>query len=71
LRPGGRLLVANFLEGTECAGYIEAYMDWYLLYRRPAEVRAFASGIPSAQIAEQREFVETAGNIMFLEMRRQ
>jgi extracellular factor (EF) 3-hydroxypalmitic acid methyl ester biosynthesis protein len=71
LRPGGRLLVANFLEGIECVGYMEAYMDWYLIYRTPDEMAAVASDIPFARIAEQRQFAETNGNITFLDLRKQ
>jgi extracellular factor (EF) 3-hydroxypalmitic acid methyl ester biosynthesis protein len=71
LRPGGRLLVANFLEGIECVGYMEAYMDWYLIYRTADEMRAVASDIPLARIAEQRQYAETNGNITFLDLRKQ
>ena len=70
LRPGGRLLVANFLQGLSCAGYMEAYMDWFLIYRTPEQMWALASGIPREQIAEQRQFVEENGNITFLELRK-
>jgi SAM-dependent methyltransferase len=71
LRPGGRLLVANFVEDIECVGYMEAYMDWYLIYRTPGAMRAVSSDIPAARIAEQRQFAETNGNITFLDIRKQ
>jgi hypothetical protein len=39
LKPGGRLLIANFLHGCYGRGYLEAFMDWRLLYRSSEELR--------------------------------
>lgn len=44
LEPGGRLLLANFLPVWE-AGYMEAFMDWYLIYRERQQIEALADSI--------------------------
>jgi SAM-dependent methyltransferase len=38
LRPGGVVLIPNFLAGIEDASWMESFMDWNLIYRRDAEM---------------------------------
>jgi SAM-dependent methyltransferase len=67
LRPGGRLLVANFLPETPAAGYMEAFMDWWLTYRSMAEIASLAAGIgPERSVAAQRLFVGDHRNVGFM-----
>lgn len=40
LKPGGRLLVANFLPTCYGRGYLSAFMDWHLKYRSAQELRS-------------------------------
>ena len=70
LRPGGRLLVANFLTGIPDRAYMEAVMDWWLLYRTEDEVAALDAELDAAHIAAKHVFVEPERNIAFLELRR-
>jgi extracellular factor (EF) 3-hydroxypalmitic acid methyl ester biosynthesis protein len=39
LKPGGRLLIGNFLHSSYGRGYLEAFMDWRLNYRSEAELK--------------------------------
>jgi hypothetical protein len=39
LKPGGQLLTANFLRSCYGRGYLEAFMDWQLVYRSAQELR--------------------------------
>lgn len=68
LRAGGSLLIANFAPELRDIGYLEAFMDWRLIYRSEAEVERFASTIPPSEISELKCFREENGNIVFLEI---
>lgn len=70
LRTGGRLLVTNFLPDIEDVGYMEAFMDWWLLYRTIDEMEQLAAGLPEDQVSTSRTFIEENHNIVFLEVER-
>lgn len=70
LRPGGTLLIANFNPDLRDIGYLEAYMDWRLIYRTDAELEECATAIADSEIDQRRIFREPAGNITFLELQR-
>jgi len=71
LRPGGRLIVANFLPGIPDLGYMESYMDWKLVYRSRLDMVDMSANIPQAQIRDIRIFTEENQNIIFLQVTRQ
>lgn len=66
LRPGGRLLVANFLPDIMDLGYMEGIMDWQLIYRDDAEMRCLLGEIDTREIAGTSQFHDPLGNITFL-----
>lgn len=68
LRPGGRLLLSNLLPGVPEAGYAEALLDWWLVYRSEERLAAVASGLQSAAVASQRTFADPSGTFGFLEV---
>jgi extracellular factor (EF) 3-hydroxypalmitic acid methyl ester biosynthesis protein len=70
LKPGGRLLIANFLTNIEDQAYLESVMDWWLLYRTPDQIQAFLGGCPASELAGTRLFMEPNRNIAFLEASR-
>jgi extracellular factor (EF) 3-hydroxypalmitic acid methyl ester biosynthesis protein len=71
LRPGGRLIVANFLPGISDLGYMESYMGWILIYRSRLEMMGISAEIPQAQIRDIRIFAEENQNIIFLQITKQ
>lgn len=70
LKPRGRLVVANFLPGLGEQGYMEAFMDWWLIYRTEAEIRGFAGEISENDIRSTRYFPDKAGCVGYLELKR-
>ena len=43
LTPGGTLLLANFLPAHLGTGWMDAVMDWHLIYRDEAQLESFAT----------------------------
>ncbi len=70
LLPRGRMMVANFLPGVRDVGYMEAYMDWQLVYRTRQDMADLTAEIPESEIREVRIFSEEQRNIVFLEVRK-
>jgi extracellular factor (EF) 3-hydroxypalmitic acid methyl ester biosynthesis protein len=70
LNPGGRFLLANFLPGIRSAAYMEACLDWWLIYRTKSEFLQVAETLPDEQIENYTLFVEEHKNIVFLEVER-
>ena len=68
LRPGGSLMLTNFLPTVVDAGYMETFMGWELLYRDLEELWAFAQDIPSDAIAEHRTYKDSMRSIGYLEV---
>ncbi|HEX8699256.1 MAG TPA: class I SAM-dependent methyltransferase [Myxococcaceae bacterium] len=71
LRPGGRLLLANYADNVQdpgCRAYMEAFMDWWLLYREEREVEEWLRDIPLSQLAQRQLFLDGPGNILYLEL---
>lgn len=69
LRPGGQLMVGNFDHCPE-AGYMEAFMDWWLVYRDQAQMQALTSEIDPAQISSSRLFHDSGKNVLYLVLTR-
>lgn len=70
LRPGGTLVVANFAPELRDIGYMEAVMDWRLLYRSEADVERFTARIPAGEIAARQLFRDGPGNVVYLSVQR-
>jgi hypothetical protein len=70
LRPGGSLLVANFLPGIRDLGYMESFMDWQLIYRNRCDMVDLTMDIPEEDVEQVTLLSEEARNILFLQVTR-
>ena len=64
--PGGTLLIANFTPETPDIGFMEAMMEWHLVYRTEADMWALIDGV--APLAGARTWRSPDGCIVYLEV---
>ncbi len=64
LAPGGTNMLANFAPHHMATGWMDAVMDWHLIYRDEAELAAHADEIGLAAHCWR----DTSGSIVFCEM---
>ena len=69
-RPGGTMLIPNFLAGVRDTGYMESFMDWHLIYRDHADMHALAAELPQNHVASCRVFDDRDGAITYLLVRK-
>ena len=65
-RPGGTMLIPNFAAGARDSGYMEAFMDWHLIYRTHADMEALAAALPASEVANIDIFDDADDTITFL-----
>ena len=70
VKPGGRVLVANFAPNLIDIGYMETFMAWNLIYRDESGMQEIAAGLPQDEVASSRTFRDTDKNIVYLEVTR-
>lgn len=68
LRPGGHLLICNFLPQIFDAAFMESYMGWDLIYRSPSDFAALASTIDEDEVASRRVFCDSHDAVVYLEV---
>jgi extracellular factor (EF) 3-hydroxypalmitic acid methyl ester biosynthesis protein len=68
LNPGGKIWLANFTGDLWSTGFMEAVMDWWLVYRTPEQMLAFSAAVPKESVAWREVFLDPTGNVAFLEV---
>lgn len=72
LRPGGKLLIANFTPNTEEMGILESLMDWTLIYRDMKEMAQLTTDLPSnqAEVKIYDDLLNSHNRLVYLEVKR-
>jgi hypothetical protein len=65
-RPGGLMLIPNFQAEVPDSGYMEAFMDWRLIYRANHDMHALVGDLPQGEIANCRVFNDCHNAITYL-----
>jgi extracellular factor (EF) 3-hydroxypalmitic acid methyl ester biosynthesis protein len=68
LRPGGRLVIANFVPGGSGRGYMELFMDWTLVLRNEAAMRDLSFAAGAVQVSS---FHDPHRNVVYAELLRE
>lgn len=70
LRPGGRLVIGNFVPWIHDVGYMECYMDWRLIFRDGGTMQGLAASLPPSEVSTVRSYTLSNTDVMYLEVRR-
>lgn len=70
LRPGGVMLIPNFVSEIPDIGYMEACMDWWLIYRDEAQLADVFGELPEEAKSTLRIFRDERGNIVYGQLSR-
>jgi len=66
--PGGSMIIPNFAKGMPEQGYMEAFMDWYLIYRDEAQVFGFMAELDMNFVENYDIYTDPSGNVLYLKV---
>ncbi len=67
VRPGGKLIIANFAPCLRDIGYLETFMQWQLVYRNDVAVTTFVSRLNGSS-GDLRVYGDSRGDVLYLEL---
>lgn len=65
LRPGGRLVIGNFVPGSANRGFMELFADWVLVLRDEEQMRELARAAGAARFTS---FLDPHRNVAYIEL---
>lgn len=65
-RPGGQIMIANFAPQVRDRAYMEAFMDWHLIYRTEEELGALMEDIDPAEVESYQLSSDPNGSVVYL-----
>lgn len=71
LKPGGRMLIPNFLPEIADSGYMTSFMAWHLIYRTPPVLMDVIKKIPAHDVSRTQLFNDPDQNILYMLVEKQ
>lgn len=68
LRPGGTLLITNFLPNIPDIGYMESFMNWDLIYRDISDMNMIFQSLPAHKVKCQHLYKGDNNTVIYLEV---
>jgi extracellular factor (EF) 3-hydroxypalmitic acid methyl ester biosynthesis protein len=65
-RPGGQMMIANFAPQVRDRGYMEAFMDWHLIYRTEEEMGTLMEDIDPEEVESCQVYSDPDGSVVYL-----
>lgn len=70
LKPRGKICIANLVPGIRDAAYVEAFMNWWMVYRASGPLQGLLAELPRREVAGWRTFIDPTDQVAFLEVTR-
>jgi extracellular factor (EF) 3-hydroxypalmitic acid methyl ester biosynthesis protein len=70
LAPGGTLFLTHFLPGLQEVGFLEAFLDWRMVYRNPTELFDLVKELPPETVSTWVYSENTEGTIGVLSIQK-
>jgi SAM-dependent methyltransferase len=70
LKPGGLLILPNYLQSCRAAGGMELFMDWWLVYREAANINSLLDEINENEDPIYVNYWEDLNEVGYLSMRK-
>jgi len=67
LRPGGTLIIPNFLKGITEKAYMDTFMKWNLIYRDEEDMKRLSKGL-QLNSAQQSLYQDDMRNVIYLKI---
>jgi len=70
LNPNGITFITNYMPNTIFSGYMEAFLDWPLVYRNFGDLEYLSRNIQDEALKTKKIFVDNNNRIAFLELKK-
>ena len=70
LAPGGSLMISNFTPESAGRDFMDAFMDWRLVYRDKKQMLDLVNALPQQDVTDCNLFADSGGNILYLKLRK-